>query len=120
MVLTWDPESTDMEVGVNINATIHSNLTPPAGLAKISHSLKPSMGKTNGVAFTETAPLVFPDLDHLNGQENTEAKTTKEKLAHMTKFTGEYFDRRAQAKYVCLPIFLIPYPNFPPARHIHI
>jgi len=108
MVLTWDPESTDMEVGVNINATIHSNLTPPAGLAKIGHSLRPSMGKTNGVAFTETAPLVFPDLDHLNGQENAEAKTTKEKLAHMTKFTGEYFDRRAQAKHVCLSLFLMP------------
>lgn len=109
MVLTWKPESDDMEVGVNINETIHSNLTPPEGIAKkTKHSLRPSMGKTNGVAFTETAPLVFPALDHLDGQNTQEAKTQKEKLKSAANFTNDYFDRRAQAKYVCS--FVLPIP----------
>ena len=59
------------------------------------------MGKTNGVAFTETAPLVFPALDKLDGNNSAEAKTQKEKLKHAASFAGEYFDRRAQAKFVC-------------------
>jgi hypothetical protein len=102
MVLTWEPESDDMEVGVNINETIQSNLTPPEGIAqRTKHSLRPSMGKTNGVAFTETAPLVFPALDALAGSNSQEAETKKEKLKRAAHFTSEYFDRRAQAKYVC-------------------
>jgi hypothetical protein len=59
------------------------------------------MGKTNGVAFTETAPLVFPALDTLAGTIVREAKTKREKLKHAANFTSEYFERRAQAKYVC-------------------
>jgi hypothetical protein len=107
MVLTWNPDSADMEVGVNINETIHSNLTPPEGIAqKTTHSLRPSMGKTNGVAFTETAPLVFPALDALAGNNSQEAITQKEKLKHAANFTNEYFDRRAQAKHVCFLFFL--------------
>jgi hypothetical protein len=77
------------------------------------------MGKTHGVAFTETAPLIFPALDTLAGNNSQEAKTKKEKLKHAANFTGEYFDRRAQAKYVCglhsfplpsvHPLFYFPY-----------
>jgi hypothetical protein len=59
------------------------------------------MGNTNGIAFTETAPLVFPALDHLATQNSQEAKTKKEKLKHAANFTSGYFDRRAQAKFVC-------------------
>lgn len=102
MVLTWEPESDDMEIRVNINETIQSNLTPSEGIAqKTKHSLRPSMDKANGVAFTETAPLVFPALDTLAGNNSQEAKTKKEKLKHAANFTSEYFDRRVQAKYVC-------------------
>lgn len=101
MVLTWNPETDALEVGINVNETIHQNLTPPEGLAKVVRNYKPSMGKTNGVAFTETAPLVFPTLDKLDDNHSKEAKTTKEKMKAAMGFTGEYFDRRAQAKFVC-------------------
>lgn len=107
MVLTWDPESPGLEVGVNtaaVDSMIASNVKPPEGIAqKTVHALRPSMGKTQGVAFTETAPLVFPKLDELNArsQNNAEERSTKEKLKGGTKFVGDYFDRRAQAKYVC-------------------
>jgi hypothetical protein len=99
--LTWNPETDSTEVGVNINETIHQNQTPPEGIAKVKHSFRPSMGNTNGVAFTETAPLVFPALDKLDGSNSAEAKTQKEKLKNAASFAGEYFDRRAQAKFVC-------------------
>jgi hypothetical protein len=82
MVLTWNPETDATEVGININDMIHQNQTPPEGIAKVKHSFRPSMGNTNGVAFTETAPLVFPALDKLDGNDS-----------------AEYFDRRAQAKF---------------------
>ncbi|PMD34289.1 hypothetical protein L207DRAFT_468538 [Hyaloscypha variabilis F] len=105
MMLTWDPESPDLQVGVNtaaVDSMIASNVKPPEGIAqKTVHKLRPSMGKTNGVCFTETAPLVFPKLDELNArsQHSTEERTTKEKLKSAGNFVGEYFDRRAQAKY---------------------
>jgi hypothetical protein len=97
-----------MEVGININETIHQNAQgPPKGLAKVVHNFRPSMGKTNGVAFTETAPLMFPVLDKLDDNHSAEAKSTKEKLESAMSFTSEYYDRRAQAKFVSF----IPAPN---------
>ncbi|KAE9379547.1 hypothetical protein N431DRAFT_303924, partial [Stipitochalara longipes BDJ] len=105
MVLTWDPESSDLEVGVNtaaVHSMIASKIKPPKGIAqKAVHSLRPSMGKTNGVCFTQTAPLLFPKLDELNArsQSSAEERSTKEKLKGAANFVGEYFDRRAQATY---------------------
>jgi hypothetical protein len=110
MVLTWTPETDATEVGININEKIHQNLTPPEGLAKVVRNFSPSMGRTNGVAFTETAPLVFPALDKLDDNHSGEAKTVKNKMKGAMGFTGEYFDRRAQAKFVCLiSSQLLPY-----------
>ena len=117
MVLTWSPETDETVVGVNINETIHQNITPPQGLAKVVRNFSPSMGRTNGVAFTETAPLVFPVLDQLDDSHTGEAKTTKEKIRNVKSFTGEYFDRRAQAKFVCFLLPLICYVlTFPGCR----
>jgi hypothetical protein len=102
MASTSEPESDDMEVGVDINETVQSNLTPSEGIAqRTKHSLRPSIGRTNGIAFIETVPLVFPALDTLAGNNSQEAKAKREKLKHEANFTDEYFDRRAQAKYVC-------------------
>jgi hypothetical protein len=100
MVLTWNPESDDMEIGINLNEIIGKNTIPPEGIVqKTKHSLRPSMGNTNGVAFTETAPLVFPHLDALEGDSSYEAKTKKEQIANAKNFAADYFDRRAQAKH---------------------
>jgi len=109
MVLTWNPDSPGFEVGVNataVDSMIASNIQAPEGIAqKTVHKLRPSMGNTAGVAFMETAPLVFPKLDELNArsQSCTEEKSTKEKLKSATGFVGDYFDRRAQAAYVYPP-----------------
>ena len=107
MVLTWNPETPELEVGVNVNDVIQQNLTPPEGIAKVKHSMRTSMANTHGVVFTETAPLVFPALDRFARSNSQEAKSQKEKLKRAAGFTGEYFDRRAQAKFVCslMPVF---------------
>jgi hypothetical protein len=101
-----------MEIGVNINETIQSNPTPPEGIAqKAKHSLRPPIGKTNGVAFTETAPFVLPALDILAGNNSQEAKTKKEKLKHAANFTSEYFDRRGAGE-ICMRSLFFPFPSF--------
>ena len=100
MVLTWTPETYALEVGINVNETIHENLTPPEGLAKMAPSHTPSMGKTSALGFTDTAPLVFPMLDKLDDNDSEEATATKAKLGATNPFAAEYFDRRAQAKLV--------------------
>lgn len=100
MLLTWNPESDGMEIGINLNEIIGKNTTPPEGIAqKTKHSLRPSMANTNGVAFTETAPLIFPHLDALDVDNSKEAMTTKAQIADAKNFAADYFDRRAQAKH---------------------
>jgi hypothetical protein len=103
MVLTWNPESDQTHLSVDINETIAANVDTRQSLFSSSkNSLRPSMGNTNGIPFTHTAPLIFPHLDSLDMDPSHEAKTVKEKVSHMGNFCGDYFDRRAQAKYVCL------------------
>jgi len=116
-MLTWNPDSPDLEVGVNtaaVDSMIASNIKAPEGIAqKTVHKLRPSMGNTAGVAFMETAPLVFPKLDDLNArsQSRTEDKSTKEKLKSTAGFVGDYFDRRAQATYVYI-LSAVSYRSF--------
>jgi hypothetical protein len=101
MVLTWNPDSDSTHVSVDINETVTSNLHEKSSILSTSkNSLRPSMGNTNGLPFTETAPLVFPALDKLDRDQTSESKGIKDKLKNMYAFTGDYFDRRAQAKYV--------------------
>jgi hypothetical protein len=104
MVLTWNPDSDQTHVSVDINETIAANVgTHQSLLSTSKNSLRPSMGNTNGIPFTQTAPLVFPALDKLDMDPSHEAKTVKDKIKHAGNFCGDYFDRRAQAKYVCSP-----------------
>jgi hypothetical protein len=103
MVLTWNPDSDSTHVNVDINETVASNVHSKSSILSTSkNSLRPSMGNTNGLPFTETAPIIFPALDELDQYQNGETKGVKEKLKHMYAFTGDYFDRRAQAKYVSI------------------
>ncbi|KAJ5610937.1 hypothetical protein N7510_007656 [Penicillium lagena] len=99
MILTWRPEIDATEVGVNFNETFLKTTAPPEGIAKVVRNLKPSTGTTNGVPFTETAPLVFPALDKLADDQTGAGRTKKEKIKGMMNFASEYFDRRAQAKH---------------------
>lgn len=100
LVLTWNPEAAGMKIGVNLNETIAKNMTAPQGLQeKVKHSLRPSMQNTMGVAFSQTAPLVFPALDSLVNNQTPEAKDFKQKVKTTKSFIADYLDRRAQAAH---------------------
>lgn len=100
LILTWNPESSDTHVSININETVAQNLSSPQTLfEKAKHSFRPSMGNTVGTAFSETAPLVFPVLDSLVNSQTPDAKEFKQKVKSAKGLIAEYFDRRAQAEH---------------------
>ena len=126
LILTWQPDSPDMRLGVNVNEVVADNMAPRQGmLDKASHNLRPSMGNTVGLPFTVTAPLVFPELDSLTNSNTAEAKGFKESFKSAKGLTAEYMDRRAQAAHigahpdsdlaVTTPVFTSRYsdPNHP-------
>ena len=73
--------------------------------------LRIASGETHGEAQMPVtcAPLVFPALDAAaktaleknGGKDNSVADNIKAKTKGSTKFVNDYFDRRAQATYVC-------------------
>lgn len=68
---------------------------PPEDIIKVKN-LRPSMGNTNGIAFTESAPLISRTLDKLEASHSAEAKTMKDKMNNAGGSAAVYFDRRAQ------------------------
>ena len=119
MILTWNPALDTTHVSVDLNTTVATNLDGKSSMfSKSKNSLRPSMGNTNGIPFTQTAPLVFPALDELNKDGSNEAQGVKDKLKRMSSFTGDYFDRRAQAKYVRVahPAFMSTATNLEASR----
>lgn len=100
LVLTWNPHSKNSKVSVNINDAVASNVHRPEGmLNKAKHDFKPSMGDTVGVAFEESAPLIFPHLDSLVNADTPDGKEFKAKVKNAKGLIAEYFDRRAQAEH---------------------
>ena len=63
-----------------------------------------SSGKTYAdMEFPEVAPLIYPALDNLAEQQGEEAVRKRDKLKKKAKFVDDYWDRRAQARYVSVP-----------------
>jgi hypothetical protein len=108
LIMTWNPESSETHTSVNITSTISSSLnTTGSGLGqKLKNNLRVSSGNTYGdLEFPETAPLIFPGLDSLAAQTGEEAVRKRDKLKKGQNFVEEYWDRRAQAKYVCTSLY---------------
>lgn len=98
MVLTWNPESDQIEQPSDMASTV-------ANAMKNTSKLKSSHGKTFGEGmFPEVAPLVFPELDQLQNQTGSQAVGTKQKLKREQAFVNDYLDRRSRSKYVRLRI----------------
>ncbi|KAK4945607.1 hypothetical protein LTR10_015226 [Elasticomyces elasticus] len=98
LVLTWQPESSELHTSMDLTGTIAQRETPVHGIDKVKRSMKTGSA-VGDVEFTECATLVFPHLDILAAQEGGDAESKKAKLKHYSAFAGTYFDRRAQAKY---------------------
>ena len=101
--MTYNPESDSPTSTVDIASTITSSIAcKNSNIGKIKHNLKSSSGTTsNELDVLEPAPLVFPALD-LQKRENEEASKKGKKIENGKKFVDEYYDRRAQAKFVSL------------------
>jgi hypothetical protein len=98
--MTYDPNSVDPQIQVNITSTISGNM---ANKDRTSHKFQYSSGTTGEFEFPPTAaPLVFPGLDYIALQSNDdeEAKKMKNRLKRGKLFVDNYMDRRAQAKFV--------------------
>lgn len=101
LVLTWNPESADTHHNVNLTSTLTSaTTTPSSGTQRLRHKFQSSSGNTYGeLEFPETAPLIFPVLEHLESQDDKQALKLREKLIKKHQFIDSYWDKRAQARY---------------------
>ncbi|KAI1615166.1 hypothetical protein EDD37DRAFT_649834 [Exophiala viscosa] len=97
LVLTWQPDSTELHTPIDLNATIAQREEHVHGMDKLKRNMKTGSA-VGDVEFTECATLVFPKLDELADQHGPDADSKKAKLRHYKAFSETYFDRRAQAK----------------------
>jgi hypothetical protein len=100
LVMTWRPESSQMYENIDLNAAISSAMT--SYKSGMRGKFKGSSGVTYGeYSFPETAPLIYPTLEVLASADGEEAQKLKNKLKKKAAFVADYYDRRAQAEYVC-------------------
>jgi hypothetical protein len=91
MIMTYKPNSTSADEVVDLS----HNITQAVGTRYDGHGHKfsQSSGKTGELQLPQAAPIVFPELDAL---PEGEKESAFKKSGH---FLGDYFDRRAQAKF---------------------
>ncbi|KAB8228259.1 uncharacterized protein BDW43DRAFT_304070 [Aspergillus alliaceus] len=102
LLMTWKPESSSTIASFDLNSTVATSIEHggPAPFNKMKHLFKSSHGNTYGdMPFPETAPLIFPDLDHLAAQGDEGATKIKSANSSRREFVADYFDRRSQAQF---------------------
>ena len=105
LIMTWSPETSDPSSVFDLTSTISSKPTSnSSGPSNFVKKFSNSSGKTYAdMEFPEVAPLIYPALDDLAEQQGEEAVRKRDKLKKKAKFVDDYWDRRAQAKYVSVP-----------------
>lgn len=100
--MTWKPESAAPIATFDLSSAIVTS-TEQGGSGmrnKLKHALKASDGKTHGtLPYSETAPLVFPDLDELEAHGG-DAQAKLKAMKTRKEFVEDYWDRRERAKFV--------------------
>jgi hypothetical protein len=81
------------------NANLAS--TSKTGLKKYTDKIRSNDGLSGPNQFPDTAPLVFPELNWLADNGNADQKKKLGGYMRFRKFVADYYDRRAQAEYVC-------------------
>jgi hypothetical protein len=117
MIMTYKPESTSADEVVDLN----QNITKVVGARYDGHGskLSQSSGKTySDLQLPQAAPLIFPELDAL---PEGEKESAFKRCGH---FLGDYFDRRAQARFEAenpdLKLNVAPVRSLPLASAIQI
>ena len=101
LLMTWNPELPDApSTTIDLNSTISKAAGGGSSdtLGRLRRKFKSSDGKAYGNIFPEVAPLVFPQIDQLASDENSEKKFAK--MKQKKEFVAGYLDKRAQAKFV--------------------
>lgn len=106
LVMTWSPESSETSSTIDLTSTIfaksHSNNNK--GASKLAKKFSNSSGKSYAnMEIPEVAPLIYPALDKLAEQQGEDAVRKRDKLKKKANFVDDYWDKRAQAKYVSDP-----------------
>ena len=102
LVMTYDPDSSQMFEKVDINSTIASRSVAKTGVSNVKEKYRSSDACIRDEThFPETAPLVFPSLGE---SKEPDSKTRFKGLAKKRDFVNDYYDRRATARYVSLPV----------------
>jgi hypothetical protein len=100
LILTWNPEIAESQTSVDLAS---ANLLTKKSNGSANEYFYPSSQNTHsGLELPETAPLVFPILDHLAEQTNEEAIKAKDRLKKKSNIVDEYLDRRVPARWVSL------------------
>lgn len=108
LIMVWNPESSNMVEQVNINNTVTDLSSVPHGVTGVQKKFRSSDGTTYGeMAFPEVAPLIFPTLDELAAQTGQKAAEKKSSVAKGMTFVANYWDKRATAEYVSLPLSIL-------------
>lgn len=104
LVMTWSPESSETSSTFDLTSTISAkSKSSPSGPSNFVKKFSNSSGKTYAdMEFPEVAPLIFPALDNLADQQGEDAVRKRDKLKKKANFVDDYWDKRAQAKYVSL------------------
>ncbi|KAL5360818.1 hypothetical protein BJX96DRAFT_75710 [Aspergillus floccosus] len=102
LVMTWKPESAAAIATFDLNSAIATSTGQgDSGMRnKLKHVLKSSDATTYGtLPCSETAPLVFPDLDELEAH-GSEAQAKLKTMKTRKEFVEDYWDRRERAKFM--------------------
>lgn len=106
LIMTYDPQSKTTHERIDMSQTISHYLTPDeSNFKNKTRNMRLSSGRTQGeMEMPEAAPLIFPMLDATiaQGSEGKQQNVIKKS----GKFFANYYDRRAQAQYVCRLILL--------------
>ncbi len=100
MVMKYDPNASESDTSsslIDINVLIAAEKSTPMTIFEgTKKNFRNASGKVGELQLPAAAPLVFPDLDVIG------EKRKQTNLKTITKFTTDYFDRRAQANFVSL------------------
>lgn len=91
LVMAYNPDSNDLVESVDLNTHLLTSIASRD--SGRGGRFANSSGHTREIEIPESAPLIFPELDALpEGEKENVFKRTGKNL-------GDYFDRRAQAKF---------------------
>ncbi|OJJ68627.1 hypothetical protein ASPBRDRAFT_68158 [Aspergillus brasiliensis CBS 101740] len=101
LLMTYAPESKEAILDLDMNNTITAARTPETGFHRIRQKYQTANATAN-TTFDQFSPLVFPDLNRLNPDDETKKKyqVYLNKVHRTVQSIEGYYDKRDQAKFI--------------------